>query len=282
MLAQRVMDGRLAGATANVVSTDPGVSSPWPNPISHAVDLGVNGALGALTAAIRARSAGRSVWHAVRQGAEGGALCYVGKRIIGTDVPAVGLLGREVAALGASMVRTAGDGQGLLTTAVLPVGPVRVYLGESPDEGGRPGRLHVRLDLAGSLALVYMATRPGARFDLGASVLAGAPLFDNILGWAPEHLGDEINGVIGIAGPGSRVAIAHELVHVTQYDATFIAWSEPAERALAPLVPGGGVVHRYVDVDLNVPLWALADFYVPDTEAPWEREAVLVTTRPWP
>ncbi len=278
-------DRTLAGALGSCPG--PLVPAQWPRPVSHAVDLAVNSALGALTAAVRARLAGRRFWPAFGHGAAGGAVVYVGKRIVGTQVPAVGILGREVAAVGASMVGNAGDGRALLGAAVLPFGIVRVYLGEPADDSGGARRVRLKLDLAGAVGLAYVATRSGARFDPGATVLAGAPVFDGVstVGMS-GHLAEHVAGVIALA-PGfnddRRLAIAHELIHVTQYDFTFVAWGEPFERQLAPHVLGGDLVHRYVDLGLNVPLIWLGDWAVPnDDQRPWEREAVLMTERPWP
>ncbi len=256
----------------------------WTRPVSQGVDLAVNAGLGALTAAVRAHLAGRPFWRAFTQGAAGGAVAYGGKRIIGTRVPAVGFLGRQVAAVGGSMVRNAGDGRAPFAGAVLPIGPIRLYLGEPPDAAGRSRGVRVKLDFAGALALAYIATRPGAHFDAGASVLAGTPVFTNVPEQFP-HLGEQVAGVIGLLGrpPYPRINIAHELVHVVQYDFTFLAWGEPAERVLAPHVSAGNLVHPYVDVGLNVLLIWLGDGIITnDEQRPWEHEAVLMTTRPWP
>lgn len=259
-------------------------TTPPGSPGAQAADLAINSALGALTAVVRAGLAGRRLWPAVRDGVLGGALGYAGKRVIGTGVPALGLAGREVAALGASVVGNAADGRAALAGAVFPLGPVQLYLGRPPAASWRSGLVHLKVNLAGSIALAYMAARPGARLDLHASVLAGAAVFDGVRNLGANHLAQNIAGVIAVAPSdvGDRGAMAHELVHLTQWDFTFAAWSEPAERALVRHVPGGAFIQRHVDLGLEAPLWALGEAIVPYNDAPWEREAEVMTENPWP
>ena len=246
----------------------------WRNAAAQMLDLSVNAGLGALTAGVRAKLGGRSFWPAFKQGVLGGTINYAGKRIIGTREPAFRLVGREVAALGASVVANGGEGRAPFAAAILPFGPARFYVGQ-------PG-VRVKLDLAGSIALVYTATHSHGHLDLGASLAAGTPILGNVT-LDGVHQGGHIAGVIAHVGTvASRRTIAHELVHTAEYDFTFIAWGEPAERALAPNVPAGRFIHRYFDLGANMTLWELGDWLVPYRQRPWEHEAVLMTDRPWP
>lgn len=250
-------------------------SRPWPNSVAHAVDLSVNTGLGALTAGIRAVFAHRPFWPAFKNGALGGAIHYAGKRIIGTQEPALRLLGRQVAALGASAIRNSGDGRAPFASAVFPLGPTRLYVGER--------RVRVKLDLAGSVALIYVATRPHAQLNTGASLTAGTPIFNNVSVSARGHQASQTAGVVGLVGPGTpREPVAHELIHAAQYDFAFIAWAEPAERALVPSLPAGDFLSKNVDLGLSMVLWGAGHWLVPIDQQPWEREAILMTTRPWP
>ena len=222
------LDGVIIDTSASCPS--PPVYTPPPgSPGAQAAGLAVNTALGALTAGLRAGFAGRPIWPAVCEGALGGVVVYAGKRVIGTEVPALGVGGRELAALGSSVVGNAGGGRAPLAGAVFPLGPVRLYLGRPAAAGWSSGGVRLKLDLAGSLALAYMATRPGARFDLAASARAGAAVFDGVSDLGTDHLAQNIVGVIAVAPSdvGDRVGMAHELIHLTQWDFTFVAWSEP-------------------------------------------------------
>ena len=79
--------------------------------------LSGNAALGGLTAALIRELRGGSFWEAFLDGALGGAVVY-----------GAGLAGREVAAVGTSIVRNASDGRGTLEQLVLPIGVARLYL----------------------------------------------------------------------------------------------------------------------------------------------------------
>lgn len=213
-------------------------------------------------------------------------MTYAGKRVIGTRATGAGFLGRQIAAAGASVVRNVGDGRAPFSGAVLPVGPVRLYLNE-PDAQGEISGLRVKLDVAGTVAFLYMGTRPGARLDVGASLSAGAPVFHGIEpDGSPIHIARQGAGVIGLMAQlddyQSRRAITHELMHVAQYDFSFISWSEPIERALLRHTPRGERIHRHVDLGFNVPVWQLLNYVIPHQERPWEWEASLLTDRPWP
>ena len=194
--------------------------------------------------------------------------------MLGTGEPAFGLLGREVAALGASVVANAGDGRAPFAAAILPVGPVRFYIGEQA--------VRVKLDLAGAIALADAASQPHARLELGISMAAGTPIFTNV-SLDPPHYGVQGAGVVGFARNGeSRRLRGHELVHVAQYDFTFIAWGEPIERAVVPTLPAGSLVHPYVDLGANLAFFWLGDWILPYNQRPWEREAYLLANLPRP
>lgn len=229
----------------------PPYSRPWPNSVAHAADLSLNAGLGALTAGLRAKLEGRPFWPAFKNGALGGAITYAGKRIIGTGKPGLRLIGRQVAALGGSAVRNAGDGRAPFAAAILPLGPARFYVGE-------PG-LRVKLDLAGSVALLYVATRPHAHFEMGASLAAGTPIFTNVAVGSGLHQGTHTAGVIGLIGNQSNRAIAHELVHTAQYDFTFIAWANPSKERWFHLSRG---VSSFPATSTWGPTWRYGDWAI--------------------
>lgn len=255
-----------------------------------AVALGVSTALGAAVAGVRAWRGERPVARAALTGAAGGAVAFGGRRLIGTSSrPGSyrGLVGRQVGAVGASVVRNAGDGRAALAGAVLPLGPFRLHVNEPRPDGGTT-RLHARLDLAAAAALVYTATLPGATFDGGATLRTGAPVFQGLelrRTASGVQLGDHRAGTIGVAGwavagyPAGQV-IPHELVHVAQYDFVHIAITEPVERALRRRAPARlERLGRHLDLGLNVGVMWLANAAIAAERRPWEHEARLLTER---
>lgn len=245
----------------------------------------LNAAIGGVTAAIRAQLGGRSFGRAFLRGAAGGAVVYGGKRVIAIPTDGMGFLGRQISAVGGSIVRNAGDGRSLLAGAVLPVGPVRLYINEPEADGVGRSLIRARLDLAGTIALGYYATRSGATFDLAASLAQGAPVLTNIRPSGPIHVAEQAAGVIalvnGLEGFQREQAITHESIHVAQYDFAFVAWSLPVERALWRTTFGEKTgPGRYLDLGLNEPARTLLERFIPYQDRPWEREAILLTENP--
>lgn len=274
----------LAGSAADVAAPPcPWLPSPGAPSVARAqlVNFTTTAALGAVTAGVRAWREQRPIWRAIAGGALGGAAVYAGKRIVGTGGRGTGFLGREVVAVGASMVRNASDGRGVLAAAILPVGPLRVHLGELPDNGVGAPRTRVRLDLAGTIALAFMATRPGARFDTRASLSAGVPVFRGVRMtdryYGARTLANVVAVGAGVDPTAERATIAHEMVHVTQYDASATAWGEEAERVLLPRLPGGPLLRRVADAGVVVALFGAGNSLVSYGSRPWEREAYLMS-----
>jgi len=246
-----------------------------------AISLAVNSLLGGVTAGVEARVRGTPFGRAFAAGAAGGAVTYAGKRIAVERFGGAGLLGREVAAVGSSVSRNAAEGRAPLERVMLPLGPIRFYV--SP-LGGAPAQ--ARLDAAAVVAAAYFATRPGARFDAGESLSAGALVFHRP-GSAEDvgFDGAQAAGVVllrdlaldGPNGPGhavdpARVA-AHERVHVLQYDQSFLLWAAPAERWAMDRAPWSRRVHRWLDLGANAALLSGVGAALPYESRPWEREA---------
>lgn len=255
---------------------------------AHAIDLAANVGLAAVTSGVRAWYGGHSVWRAVAAGAGAGAVTYGGRRIAASRWTGAGLAGRQTAAVAASIMRNAANGRGIFSGAILPLGPIRLYVNEPESGDSTSRRTRVKLDLATAVGLVYVATRPGARLDPARTLSSGALVFDGIRMYADAA---HVAGVVMLASdeeasyapdaPRSRL-VAHEMVHVTQYDFSFVAWAEPAEGALLRAMPGGERLHRHVDLGLNMPAWGFLNLTIGYRNRPWEREARLLTDRPWP
>jgi hypothetical protein len=250
-------------------------------PVRGIVILGVNVALGALTSGITRAAARKPIWTGVYRGGLGGGAAYLGKRIVARNDPWLNLLGREIAAVGSSVVANAAYGRATFARLVFPWGPVRVYVDRQ-----QPSRVSVKLDLATALVTLDQARNSYRTLDVGRTMAAGVPVF-SVDSAAPglDLGGSHLAGVIWtrtrthraeLTTDALHAAIGHELVHVLQYDFSFIVWTEPVETIFMKSLPGGERVHRYVDLGLNVPVWSGLNSIIPYHRRPWEQEAVTL------
>lgn len=196
-------------------------------------DVGVAGAnvlAGALTAGATAALRGESVPDAFWRGAVGGATVFAGKRVAVTGFGGSGLLGRQIGALGSSVVANAGADRGWLEEVWLPLGPVWVQASPRSDVRGR-------LDLYTVGATVWAVARPELRADWQRSIRSGAVVFRSsthritIDDGARAVGGFATGGLIalGVTGGDPEVLDAHEIVHVIQHDFLLHTMSRPVE-----------------------------------------------------
>lgn len=276
----------------------PGSATPAPRWRTQAGYAAANAALGGVTAAV-ARGVGARSWRAAAgafvAGAAGGTGIYLGKRTAAQRFDGAGLAGRQLAAVSASVVRDAGAGRTPFSRLVLPVGPVRVYVGDDEHRGA----VHVRLDAATIVGAVDAALQPGARFDLRGSLSSGALAFitrapaavdlPTTAGAAQADaagsitLGYALAGtlwvldrpeVFGMPSGAVRRTRAHEQVHVVQYDAGYTLWALDGERRLfAAFGRPGRRVGRWLDLGLHAGAIGAANQAIPYARRPWEREA---------
>lgn len=250
------------------------------------VSLAVNAALGGLTAGVLRRARGGSFRSGFATGAAGGAVAHAGKRLAVERWDGAGLLGRELHAAGASIVANAADGRGPLSRIALPVGPVRLHVGD--------GAPRLTLDLTGGLALAHGLAQGDSRLDWGSTLSAGAPVFYTPADEGRSAYGTHAAGVIRVEvveteweARGGRVGtlLAHERVHVLQHDFALTVWSAPLQREIASRLPPGGwgaAVDRHVEVGLHFPVWRGLNELVPYATRPWEREAFFLSKRTGP
>lgn len=239
---------------------------------------GANAVLGGVTAAVGRLLRGEPVWDAVWQGALGGGLAYAGKRVAVERFYGAGLLGRQLASVGGSVVRSAGMGHGPLHELVLPVGPVRLYVS---GDGVTP-----RLDLATVIASGAFMVAFDARLDLSASLSAGALVFR---GDSPmpglTSAGATVVWSDMPAAEGPRL-MAHERVHILQYDQLFLAWGERLERWAVERAPGRvGAAGLFDHIDLGVSALGIRTglaMVLDYRTRPWETEAYLLSQRVYP
>lgn len=238
--------------------------------------LGVNSALGALTAGLAQSLRGEPFWHGFARGAAGGGVTYAGKWVSGQHFTGSGLLGREIASVGASVVANASEGRGMLERVVLPVGPVRLEI-----DGAASTPVRARVDVPGVITTAYAAAHPRMSLDWRSSLSAGAPVFRHRgePDWAGRHVGGVIlirhyeEGVPGAGREQMKTALLHEQIHVAQHDFGAIVWSEPAERWLLRRVLGSTAIGRHLDLGLDLPLWGALILLLPYDQRPWEWEA---------
>lgn len=240
----------------------------------YAIAVASNAAVGGLTAGIGEHWRGGSFWRGFVHGAAGGGLVFAGKQVSAARFSGAGLLGRQITAVGGSVVNNAAAGRAPFARVVLPLGPLRVYA-----EPGASNPVRVKADAAGLVVMGYAATLPAARLDAAESLSAGAPVFAIDRDW--DHRATHAAGVIMVREHSSprerRFALAHERVHVAQYDYAFLAWSEPAEQWAANHSPAVGWMHRYVDFGANAAFLGGLTYVIPSRYLPLEREADLLT-----
>lgn len=177
------------------------------------------------------------------------------------------------------MVRNAAVDRQLLSDVILPVSPTRLYI--------RPGDhspLRIQLDIAATVSLARAVADANLEFELETSLTSGAVVFRqvNATGRSPWS-GRELGGVIELSedtwrrgGDYRSRVLAHERVHVIQYDQGFILGGRPMEAAILPLIPGGTALERWFDFGLETPFWALLNHTVDYDARPWEAEAELL------
>ena len=250
----------------------------WPGELEF---LSGNAALGGLTATLIQKLRGGSFWEAFVDGALGGAVAYAGKRIAVERFYGAGLVGREVAAVGTSMVRSAADGRGALERLVLPIGVARLYLW-SDTTSALQMHTRVKLDVLTLLATAYLGLRDNVDFDFGASISAGTPVFFSREQWIePGWIASQVGGVIwlrgGLHAPRANAEVAalfaHERVHVAQDDFSFLTWGDPLEGLLTDRFPGGAWIDRRLDLGLHLGGWGVANRLISYNQRPWEHEA---------
>src|SRR5688500_18069440 len=144
----RTLMSARVGALIIVLAVDPAIASaqrdygalnPANDPGAEIQLLAINAALGAVTAGFSQSVRGKPVLPAMRTGALGGALAHIGKRVAVERWSGAGLLGREIGAVGHSMIRNASDGRGAADQLILPLGPGRFHIQRGPPSR-RPGR----------------------------------------------------------------------------------------------------------------------------------------------
>lgn len=247
--------------------------------------LSANVLLGGLSSGLWQELRGGSFKDGFTRGALGGSIAYAGKRIAAQPFDGAGLLGREVAAVGASVVRNAAEARRTFETVVLPVGPLRLHL--------RPleKRLtHASLDLVATGWILWGIAEDELRLDVDESISAGTAVFrtDNKLiiytlnrlsggGFTPA--GVVLQSYVPAWGqPLLRRVLRHERVHVLQEDHLYHTVLAPAESWLLHKLPQGRRIERYIDLNGSTELLGLLTMLFPrHADRPWEIEAIYLS-----
>ncbi|MBA4158197.1 MAG: hypothetical protein H0X65_12065 [Gemmatimonadetes bacterium] len=254
--------------------TLPESGSDWEE---HAVVLGANAALGGITAGVMQWARGGSFSRGFIRGAAGGGMIYLGKRVSAESFRGAGLVGRQVGAVGASVVRNTSEGRSLLDPLMLPVGPLRFYI---PHDATT--RVRVRVDLPGAAVLAHALLSPARTLDTGASLSAGAPVFLMREPFRDGWFGSHIAGVIVLLSdspeelrrvPHQKMVFAHERIHTVQYDQAMHTWSGPLDARVLRHVPYGGWIARHMEINLLLAPLGAVHMAVPYENRLWEREA---------
>jgi hypothetical protein len=246
----------------------------------RAAHLAVNGALGGFSAAMFALARGKNPWRAALMGFGGGVAMGAGKQVAGQRFDGAGLMGRQLAAFGTSVVRSASEDT---MVVILPVGPMTFEVRPSAVDRVRP-----RVNLVGTATLLYYVVRADTRLDMGASVSAGAPVFrfptetvstrDGII-FGRMDFGTIVLGRTPVVQDVQRrMTLPHEAIHVVQYDFLEQALSLPPERAILRKLGASEGFLRHVDLGaISVMLAGVLQMHMDYDDRPWEREAVILT-----
>lgn len=255
--------------------------SPDARWVGHFTVLSANSLLSGVTAGSVRKIRGGSFTEGFTRGLVGGGAVYIGKTVAVQRWDGAGLVGREIAAVGSSAIRNAGEGRGALERLTLPLGPVRLHV-----RPNSPGVISASVDLHSIFWTAYGILEPALHFDAGASLSAGAPVFrtrDQTFVWrdgGSRAMGMALAGTIFVAEVPQQSAddfarlFAHERVHVVQNDHLFHTIGDPLESWLLRRIPGVSDLSRVFDP--NVLLWALAypgGRMLHHRQRPWEMEA---------
>ena len=242
--------------------------------------LAINGALGGFSAGMVALAKGKNPWRAALHGFGGGIALGAGKQIAGNRFDGAGLVGRQVAAFGTSIVRTASEDTLVM---LFPVGPVTFEVRPSAVDRVRP-----RVNVISAGTMLYYIIRDDTRFDANATLSAGAPVFR-----VPTETVSTRDGIIfgrmdfgtivlGARPPimdlQRRLTLPHEAIHVAQYDFLDHVLALPPERAILRKLGVGERFLRHVDLGVvSVLLAGVLQMHMDYDDRPWEREAVILT-----
>ena len=247
--------------------------------------LSINALFGGLTAGVFQELRGGSFKDGFTRGALGGTFAYAGKRIAADRFAGAGFLGREVAAVGASVIRNASEGQPTFARLALPLGPVRLNVFRTNGL-----RIEPSLDLVAAIWVAWGIAEPDLEFDAGETLSAGTPVFRTNNKLIVYQADRQHAGGFAAAGivmqsyipawgkPRLERILAHERVHVEQEDQLYLTLIEPLENWLIGKLPRGSTIAKAIDINATTELLSLLTILFPQhSSRPWELEAIYLS-----
>ncbi len=246
----------------------------------RAQDIGINAAIGLATATVWALAQGHGLSDGVDRGLVGGAFMGIGRQIAASPFSGSGFAGREVSAVGISLITSVGSDHPRMS---FPVGPIELQVVD-----GRT--FDWRVNATDAVAAVINSTRKTTRLDLNLSLLSGTFVFrDRRAGFhisGGEATASEFFESITLAkdafhgSAGVPDVLFHENVHVLQDDYLANAVTNPIEQRILNRTDIGRHIARHIDLGLlTLPLNGIANSLIPYASRPWEREAYALTPR---
>jgi hypothetical protein len=273
-----------AVALAAAVSAQPLVAQ-HPSTQARVDNLLANAALGAVSGGVRAFIKGDPVHTGAARGAIGGTTLGAAKQIAGAGFSGSGALGRVMTSVGVAAINTSpNDTLALL----LPLGPLTLEVLPDARDRVRP-----RVNLWTTVLAAASLLDGHSHFDARASLSTGAIVVTrpgSRMPWETGEAGFAHPGIIylnrDVAGVlvERRQILAHEAIHVLQWDAYNGVVTRGAERTAVGRAPGGAWLNRYVELNALAPLtvWGIASRFPNENQRPWEREAYRMSGEPLP
>jgi hypothetical protein len=244
-----------------------------------------NSLIAGLSAGVIQELRGGSFRDGFTRGALGGAVAYGGRRVAAEGFWGAGLVGRQVSAVGISIARNAAERQPSFSQLWLPIGPVTVQL-----RYGEELTVSARADVYASAWMLAAVLDDRLTLDVESSFSSGAPVFrapDYQLRRGDHSLGGMAVGGVVVTGHHSDnlrpdEILAHERVHVLQYDFAQLLWGDPLEELVGRHVPYLSIPQRHVRFGALLPV--LADglgrlIRIDGPSTYWELEAYYLDER---
>lgn len=258
-------------------------NSATPAWVGHFATASANALLSGVTAGIIQEIRGGSFRDGFTRGALGGTVIYAGKHIVARNFSGAGMIGRQVSAVGTSIVRNASNAVGTFDRVVLPIGFLRVYW-----QPNAPQQWHAKIDAVAAGWTIYGIAEPQLDLDFAESLSSGAVVFrtnGNVIAFDERHAGGVVQtGVIFLSDVRPwgqdflQRALAHERVHVLQMDQIFMTLNDPHDDALLRMLPRGRAIDRYIDINLSTEILRLLTIPIDKhADRPWELEAIYLS-----
>jgi hypothetical protein len=253
----------------------------------HATALAINALMGGVSAGILQAGSGGSFLDGFAHGVLGGGVVYAGKAIAARRFDGAGFIGREIAAIGNSMVFNAASGDGPFSRLALPLGPFPARVIVETTNGFRARPMFDLINL-GATAYGLAAWNLDVRRSLssGVAIFRDAPdgppsIVESVEPSAFIQAATTVGAVIFVTAEGEpylEQIIPHERVHTIQIDAFLAMVGDRSDTWLFERYP---TFDRYVKANLltgllgaiNQTMLALSD----RSNLPWEVEARILS-----